>query len=535
MQLKLDQRPIYENSKGSSNNNSINNDTSRYSSANSNKRMNDNYRSNENSLNEIGRDIKNYGSELTLKDKFKNSSSSTLSTHPLSGTPTGDNQLINNVQETQNLSRPQSVIANKSSLYDCDNDMIARAKTALSDRLLGSNNSHGNKHMLSEHDLNSNSRSTSPFHRIPSATPRDIQGESSSNSIDSESESEDYEDEEFEQPVATRAQSGTSRSGHSVHSIHSNSVQRSPKHIIDNNLADGDHFNAHHSMQDDHEHIEQVHNEIIGDKNISSVAKKTRPPILLRNRKVTPMKNNPMPNKKIGDGGTARKPIEKPKDAVFECIAQMEDSNWQSNILGIQNFVRLIRNHPDAIDAQMHMACVALAKQIKNLRSQVARAACEAAGEFFVTHRRTVETEAEDIALNLFQITADTNKFLRSDAMKALESMCDNLSPNKLIYIITYKGATHQNAVVRTTAAKLLNKLIERIGGDKIFTMSRDCRDRVILTGANLLMEGSLDTRNYTKDMFKQLSVFHEFHKVIMEIIPPKIYRNIEKSLKNIK
>jgi hypothetical protein len=101
--------------------------------------------------------------------------------------------------------------------------------------------------------------------------------------------------------------------------------------------------------------------------------------------------------------------------------------------------------------------------------------------------------------------------------------------------ILSFRGATHQNAAVRCTTAKLLNNLVFRIGCDKVFNMHKELRDRFILTGANLLMEGSLETRNHTKEIFKQLSIHSHYQKVLLDVIPSNTYRNIEKALKSIR
>uniref|UniRef100_A0A182PJ68 TOG domain-containing protein n=1 Tax=Anopheles epiroticus TaxID=199890 RepID=A0A182PJ68_9DIPT len=230
--------------------------------------------------------------------------------------------------------------------------------------------------------------------------------------------------------------------------------------------------------------------------------------------------------------------FEKPKDALNNCLTHLESPNWEQNISGLQFFVRLIRHHPEVIDTQIHLLSVALAKQVRNLRSQVARAACQASAEFFSTHRRCLEGEAEDIATHLLHRTADTNKFLRADATQALESMCDNVSIPKVVHIISFKGATHQNAVVRTTAAKLLNKIVHQLGSEKVFALPKETRDKLILTGAHLLLEGSLETRNYTKSMFKQLSDHSNYskdrrlRKVELEVLIPKIMRERAKTEK---
>lgn len=137
--------------------------------------------------------------------------------------------------------------------------------------------------------------------------------------------------------------------------------------------------------------------------------------------------------------------------------------------------------------------------------------------------------------MQLFNRTADTNKFLRADAFKALSSMCDNLTAFKAIQITLARGATHQNTVVRTGAANLCSRIVSRFGCDKVFAMNREYRDKLILAGANFMMEGSLDTRNNAKALFKQLSAHPLYHRTLLEVIPPQIYRNIEKTLRSIK
>ncbi|XP_052864470.1 uncharacterized protein LOC128271075 [Anopheles cruzii] len=227
--------------------------------------------------------------------------------------------------------------------------------------------------------------------------------------------------------------------------------------------------------------------------------------------------------------------FDKPRDALANCLTHLESPNWEQNISGLQFFVRLIRHHPEVIDTQIHLLSVALSKQVRNLRSQVARTACKAASEFFTTHRRCIEGEAEDIATHLLHRTADTNKFLRADATQALESMCENLSVARVVHIVAFKGATHQNAVVRTTAAKLLDKIVTQIGAEKVFGLPKETRDKLILTGGHLLLEGSLETRNYTKNMFKKLADHPHYSKVLLEVIPQRTYRNIEKALNSIR
>lgn len=164
--------------------------------------------------------------------------------------------------------------------------------------------------------------------------------------------------------------------------------------------------------------------------SIPTPVKDHRSPYLRKNQQKTMHVKNLMPNLNQpstvvihAPKGNAVFPLslrrfERPKDAMHTCLSQLESSNWEDVMEGLKNFVRLIRHHAVYIDPQVHLFTIALAKQVKNLRSQVSRAACSASGEFFMTHAKVLDGDAEELAAALLNRTADTNKFLRADAFK---------------------------------------------------------------------------------------------------------------------
>ncbi|XP_015033500.2 uncharacterized protein LOC6644333 [Drosophila willistoni] len=226
--------------------------------------------------------------------------------------------------------------------------------------------------------------------------------------------------------------------------------------------------------------------------------------------------------------------FEKPREALLKTFDQLDSSNWEVNVSGLKSMVRLIRYHPEYLDSHMHMTCIQLTRSVRNLRSQVARAACQASAELFVLKSKFLETEFDDLICGLLHRTADTNRFLRADATRALESMVDHSQPAKILNILSNKGAQHQNALVRTTTAKLLFRLVERLGSDRIYAMTRENRDKFFVIGANLLLEGSLATRSYAKSLFRALSDHASYQRLLLEVIPPRTYRNVEKTLRSI-
>uniref|UniRef100_A0A0A1WMD7 Protein FAM179B n=2 Tax=Zeugodacus cucurbitae TaxID=28588 RepID=A0A0A1WMD7_ZEUCU len=255
---------------------------------------------------------------------------------------------------------------------------------------------------------------------------------------------------------------------------------------------------------------------------------------LKNHRRISPVKQAiKMPQAELYPPTLQR--FDKPRDALLKTFDQLDSSNWEIIMLGLKSMVRLMRYHPEQLENQMHMVCIQLTRSVRNLRSQVSRAACQATTELFTLKSKCLEQECDDLVCALLHRTADTNRFLRADATRALESMCDNLTPPKVLNILTTKGALHQNALVRTTAAKLLHRLVERLGSDKVYTMPRENRDKFFVTGANLLLEGSLETRSYAKSIFRLLSDHPQYNRLLIEVIPTRTYRNVEKTLKSIR
>ena len=55
----------------------------------------------------------------------------------------------------------------------------------------------------------------------------------------------------------------------------------------------------------------------------------------------------------------------------------------EREVSGLTDLVRLFRHHPDAVSGDLKAVMAAIVKQMKNLRSQVLRAAIQTSGEMF--------------------------------------------------------------------------------------------------------------------------------------------------------
>ncbi|XP_076255883.1 uncharacterized protein LOC143193518 [Rhynchophorus ferrugineus] len=225
------------------------------------------------------------------------------------------------------------------------------------------------------------------------------------------------------------------------------------------------------------------------------------------------------------------RPSTKPKEALHQVLTQLESPDWEVTLHGLQDLSKLMRYNPDVIEHQMHQVCLGVAKHVRNLRSQVARVACMTAGELFSTCRRGLDMELEELAAPLLHRTADTNKFLRADANAALDIMCEQIPAQRVIPVITLRGCSHQNSIVRAASVRLLGDIVKRIGPDRALQLPKDLKDKLLLAGANSLTDGNLEARTYGKVLFKHLIEEPNFQKCLHEAVPQNVLRHIAKVL----
>ncbi|XP_053595790.1 uncharacterized protein LOC103575564 isoform X1 [Microplitis demolitor] len=229
------------------------------------------------------------------------------------------------------------------------------------------------------------------------------------------------------------------------------------------------------------------------------------------------------------------KSFNKSKPIIPQCFSQLESNDWEVTIKGLKELSIIARQQRHLLDnCPQNLVGRLLGRHIRNLRSQVARTACMAAGDVFESQARSIDHDLDDIAGPLLHRTADTNRFLRSDSNAALDRMIEHLPPHRTISVIIHRGAGHQNAVVRAATARLLASVVERMGPDSAMTLPRDVREKLLSTGAKLLMDGNLDARNQAKLMFKQLSRCEGFRRALKDSVPDTTLRHIDKTLRSL-
>lgn len=107
--------------------------------------------------------------------------------------------------------------------------------------------------------------------------------------------------------------------------------------------------------------------------------------------------------------GVTIQPWARPDEGLHKTIDQLESDDWEKNVDGLTGLLRLVVHHPETVIVEYKSLMQLLLKQVKNLRSQVARAAVTVLGEMFNHLKRNMESDIEKENADIFFINFNHN------------------------------------------------------------------------------------------------------------------------------
>ncbi|KFO10442.1 Protein FAM179B, partial [Balearica regulorum gibbericeps] len=126
-------------------------------------------------------------------------------------------------------------------------------------------------------------------------------------------------------------------------------------------------------------------------------------------------------------------PFSKPEVALTEALTFLADEDWEKKIEGL-NFVRcLSAYHATILTAKLHETSLAVAQEVKNLRSGVSRAAVVCLGDLFTYLKKSMDQEVDNTVKVLLHKAGESNTFIREEVDKALKAMVNNVTPARAL------------------------------------------------------------------------------------------------------
>uniref|UniRef100_A0A8C9EJ36 TOG array regulator of axonemal microtubules 1 n=1 Tax=Pavo cristatus TaxID=9049 RepID=A0A8C9EJ36_PAVCR len=227
-------------------------------------------------------------------------------------------------------------------------------------------------------------------------------------------------------------------------------------------------------------------------------------------------------------------PFAKPEAALSEALALLADDDWEKKIEGL-NFVRcLSAYHTAVLTGRLHETSLAVAQEVKNLRSGVSRAAVVCLGDLFTYLRKSMDQELDNTVKVLLHKAGESNTFIREEVDKALKAMVNNVTPARALCSLINGGQSHLHTAVRRCTAQHMADIVERMGPEWVLSGTKGVTDRTFPAIARFALDSSQQTRYYGRKMLFCMMTHPDFDKTLEKYVPAKDLPYIKEFVNNL-
>ncbi|XP_064007918.1 TOG array regulator of axonemal microtubules protein 1 isoform X2 [Pogoniulus pusillus] len=227
-------------------------------------------------------------------------------------------------------------------------------------------------------------------------------------------------------------------------------------------------------------------------------------------------------------------PFLKPEAALTEALLLLAGEDWEKKIEGL-NFIRcLSAYHATILTAKLHETSLAVAQEVKNLRSGVSRTAVICLRDLFTHLKKSMDQELDNTVEVLLHKAGESNTFIREEVDKALKAMVNNVTPARALCSLINGGQSHLHSAVRKCTAQHLSDLVERMGAERILSGAKAVADRILPAIARFAQDSSQQTRYYGRKMLFNMMDHPQFEKALEKYVPSKDLPYIKDSVNSL-
>ncbi|XP_040456466.1 TOG array regulator of axonemal microtubules protein 1 isoform X1 [Falco naumanni] len=224
-------------------------------------------------------------------------------------------------------------------------------------------------------------------------------------------------------------------------------------------------------------------------------------------------------------------PFSKPELALTEALTLLADDDWKKKIKGLNSVRCLSAYHATILTAKLHETSLAVAQEVKNLRSGVSRAAVVCLGDLFTYLKKSMDQELDNTVKVLLHKAGESNTFIREEVDKALKAMVNNVTPARALCSLINGGQSHLHSAVRRCTAQHLSDIVEHVGPERILSGTKAVADRIFPAIARFAQDSSQQTRYYGRKMLFSMMSHPEFDKMLEKYVPAKDLPYIKESV----
>ncbi|XP_041960509.1 uncharacterized protein LOC121719151 [Alosa sapidissima] len=215
-------------------------------------------------------------------------------------------------------------------------------------------------------------------------------------------------------------------------------------------------------------------------------------------------------------------PVSCPEQAILQAFRLLRDDDWEQKIEALNSIRSLSQHHAEVLLPRLHDVCLAVYREVKNLRSMVSRVAMVTLAHLHAHLGRAMDAEAEGTAQTLLPKAGEASGFIREDMELALGYMVLNVTPSRSMNALINTGLRHRNAAVRKTTAQFLERLAEVMGASRVLSGKKDLTDRFIHSISCLAIDSAQEVRTHARNTLAFLASHPNLIKMVDRFAPQR-------------
>ncbi|XP_064262074.1 TOG array regulator of axonemal microtubules protein 2-like isoform X2 [Passer domesticus] len=153
-----------------------------------------------------------------------------------------------------------------------------------------------------------------------------------------------------------------------------------------------------------------------------------------------------------------------PQQALQEALSLLGSDDWERKKKGLLNITLLAESHSQVLLCRLREICLAVTREVTNLRSNVSCSAIVTLGELFAILGKDMDSEVDQIAAVLLHMLRNSPEFIQKAACQSLGMMVENVTPTRAMTALMDNGVKHygQEMVKMLLSNQKFKKLLEQ-------------------------------------------------------------------------
>lgn len=224
-----------------------------------------------------------------------------------------------------------------------------------------------------------------------------------------------------------------------------------------------------------------------------------------------------------------------PGKSLNQIFKLLSSDDWQKKIDGLTSIQDLARNHPEVLKATLRKVCLAVMKEVQNLRSLVSCTAMATLGEMYAHLQRAMDDMVAEIGRLLMLKASDSNAFIQQQANLTLDTMVQNCSPGRTMRMLLNAGLSHRSAAARTSAAQHLSQLYNILGATRTLAGGKNFTKCFLIAVSRACVDAAAEVRRHGYDIVHNICAHSAFQRQWKEAIPEKDRQSLEGVIRKLK